>query len=61
LRSGTLSATGSMSWAPSASAVGKIMAVLLNPLRDYSTRWPQKQQCCPQKQQCRLRLRQDED
>jgi hypothetical protein len=30
------------------------MAVLLNPLRDYSTRWPQKQQC-------RLRLRQDED
>jgi hypothetical protein len=37
------------------------MAVLLNPLRDYSTRWPQKQHCCPQKQQRRLRLRQDED
>jgi hypothetical protein len=35
--------------------------VLLNPLRDYSTRWPRKQHCRPQKQQCRLRLRQDED
>src|SRR4029079_1209210 len=54
LRSGTLSATGSMSWAPSASAVGKIMDCSSTRCGDYSTRWPQKQQCPP-------RLRQDED